>query len=111
MRISQPFAKYFDELGYERIYLASALAYAEDERGVSIESIGATKIRDLHDFRLRTIAEVRDDMLATKQLFTPERWTEFKSALAFFRAAMGRNFINTLDDHGANAPPSWVWLA
>ena len=111
MRIYQPFAKYFDELGYERIYLASALAYAEDERGGSIESIGATKIRDLHDFRLRTIAEVRDDMLATKQRFTPERWAEFKRDIAFFRAAMGPNFINTLDDHGANAPPSWVWLA
>jgi hypothetical protein len=111
MRIYQPFAKYFDELGYERIYLASALAYAEDERGGSIESIGAVKIRDLHDFRLRTIAEVRDDMLATKQRFTPERWAEFKRDISFFRAAMGPNFINTLDDHGANAPPSWVWLA
>jgi hypothetical protein len=111
MRIYQPFAKYFDELGYEGIYLASAQAYAEDERGGSIEAIGATKIRDLHDFRLRTIADVRADMLAVKQRFTPERWADFKSDLAFFRAAMGPSFINTLDDHGANAPPSWVWLA
>ena len=76
-----------------------------------IDAIGATKIRDLHDFRLRTVAEVRDDMLKVKQRFTPERWAEFKSDLAFFRAAMGPSFINTLDDHGANAPPSWVWLA
>jgi hypothetical protein len=111
MRIYQPFAKYFDELGYEGIYLASAQAYAEDERGGSIDAIGATKIRDLHDFRLRTVAEVRDDMSKVKQRFTPERWAAFKSDLVFFRAAMGPSFINTLDDHGANAPPSWVWLA
>ena len=38
MRIYQPFAKYFDELGYEGIYLASALAYAEDERGGSVDA-------------------------------------------------------------------------
>ena len=56
MRIYQPFAKYFDELGYDGVYLASALAYAEDERGGSIDSIGATQIRDLRDFRLRPVA-------------------------------------------------------
>ena len=40
MRIYQPFAKYFDELRYDGVYLASALAFAEDERGGSIDSIG-----------------------------------------------------------------------
>src|SRR6185503_11792284 len=33
MRIYQPFVKYFDELRYDGVYLASLLAYAEDERG------------------------------------------------------------------------------
>ena len=111
MRIYQPFAKYFDELRYDGVYLASALAFAEDERGGSIEAIGATKIRDLRDFRLRTGFELKDDMLAVKRRFSPARWAEFKSDLGFFRAAMGPGFITSLDDHGANAPPSWVWLA
>lgn len=111
MRIYQPFAKYFDELRYDGIYLASALAFAEDERGGSPESIGATKIRDLRDFRLRTASELKDDMFAVKRRFSPARWADFKRDLVFFREAMGAGFITSLDDHGANAPPSWVWLA
>jgi hypothetical protein len=111
MRIYQPFAKYFDELGYEGVYLASALAFAEDERGGSIEAIGATKIRDMHDFRMRTALEIKGEMLKVKQRFSPERWQEFKRDQVFFREAMGPSFLTSLDDHGANAPPSWVWLA
>jgi hypothetical protein len=111
MRIYQPFAKYFDELRYDGVYLASALAYAEDERGGSIESVGATQIRDLRDFRLRPISELRADMLEVKRRFSDARWAEFKRDLTFFRTSMGPGFITSLDDHGANAPPSWVWLA
>jgi hypothetical protein len=111
MRIYQPFTKYFDELGYENIYLASALAFAEDERGGSIDSIAATRIRDLHDFRLRPIGDLKEDMLRVKKRFTPERWAELKQDLTFFRSAIGPGFITSLDDHGANAPPAWVGLA
>jgi hypothetical protein len=111
MRIYQPFTKYFDELRFEGVYLASALAYAEDERAGSIASIGATRIRDMHDFRLRTVAEVKDQMLAVKQRFSPARWDEFKRDMSFFREAMGPGYLTSLDDHGANAPPTWIWLA
>ena len=111
MRIYQPFTKYFDELRYDGVYLASALAYAEDERGGSIESVGATQIRDLRDFRLRPIGELRADMLEVKRRFSDARWAEFKRESTFFRTSMGPGFITSLDDHGANAPPPWVWLA
>jgi len=111
MRIYQPFAKYFDELHYDGVYLASALAFAEDERGGSIDSIASSRIRDLRDFRMRPIGDLRDDMVKVKQRFTPERWAEFKRDMVFFRAAAGSSFINTLDDHGANAPPAWVGVA
>ena len=111
MRIYQPFAKYFDELRYDGIYLASVLAFAEDERGGSIEPIGGDQVRDLRDFRLRPIGELSDDMPKVKQRFSAARWAEFKRDIAFFRAAMGPGFITSLDDHGANAPPAWVWLA
>ena len=60
MRIYQPFAKYFDEAscGYDDVYLASALAYAEDERGGSLDSLGAVEVRDLHDYHLRRVGEL-----------------------------------------------------
>jgi len=111
MRIYQPFAKYFDELRFEGIYLASALAFAEDERGGSIDAIAGTKIRDMRDLHMRTAGELKDQMLAVKQRFTPERWAEFKRDQVFFREAMGPGFMTSLDDHGANAPPAWVGLA
>ena len=53
MRIYQPFVKYFDELRYDGVYLASLLAYAEDERGGSLASLAGTRVRDLRDYHLR----------------------------------------------------------
>jgi hypothetical protein len=56
MRIYQPFVKYFDELRYDGVYLASLLAYAEDERGGSLASLAGTRVRDLRDYHLRPAA-------------------------------------------------------
>jgi len=111
MRIYQPFAKYFDELRYDGVYLASALAFAEDERGGSLAAIGGTRIRDLRDFHMRTVGELTDEITKLRRNFTPERWEAFKRDVRFFRAAMGPDFLTTMDDHGANAPPAWVWIA
>jgi hypothetical protein len=111
MRIYQPFAKYFDELRFDGVYVASVLAFAEDERGGSIDSIGATQVRDLRDFRLRPAIELKSEIAAVRQRFSDARWAEFKRDMAFFRASMGPGFLTSLDDHGANAPPAWVWLA
>jgi hypothetical protein len=111
MRIYQPFAKYFDELRYDGVYLASVLAYAEDERGGALASIAGTRVRDLRDFRLRPVGELTDEIAKVRQRFSPDRWAAFKQDLRFFRSAMGPDFLNTMDDHGANAPPAWVWLS
>ena len=43
MRIYQPFVKYFDELRYDGVYLASLLAYAEAERGGILDQPGAAR--------------------------------------------------------------------
>ena len=95
MRIYQPFAKYFDELRYDGVYLASALAYAEDERGGSLAAIAGTRIRDLRDFRMRTVGELSDEIAKVRQNFSPERWDAFKRDISFFRAAMGPDFLTT----------------
>src|SRR6187455_344577 len=44
MRIYQPFAKYFHELRYDGVYVASVLAYAEDERGGSVAGLADTQV-------------------------------------------------------------------
>src|SRR5579863_7054729 len=51
LRVYQPFAKYFKELGYDGVYLASVLAYAEDHRGGSLESLGMQEMRGHGDQR------------------------------------------------------------
>jgi len=111
MRVYQPFAKYFDELRYDGIYVASLLAFAEDERGGSFAGLSAVRMRDLRDFSVRPAGELADEIARIRQRFTPERWAAFKKDIAFFRGAMGQDFLTTMDDHGANAPPAWVWLA
>jgi len=111
MRIYQPFTKYFDELRFDGVYAASVLAFVEDERGGSLDSVGATHIRDLRDFGFRPISELKPEIAAVRKRFSDARWAEFKRDMAFFHAAMGPGFLNSLDDHGANAPPAWVWLA
>jgi hypothetical protein len=110
MRIYQPFVKYFDELRYDGVYLASVLAFAEDERGGSLASLAGTRIRDLRDYRLRPVGELTAEIAEVRRHFTPERWEAFKRDLRFFRSAIGTDFVTTLDDHGANAPPSWVMV-
>ncbi len=57
LRVYQPFAKYFKELGYDGVYMASVLAYAEDRRGGSLDSMGMQEVRSLGDHRVRRVHE------------------------------------------------------
>ena len=59
-----PFAKYFDELGYDGVYLASVKAYADDELDGSLDRIGSTEIRSLQDYEMRRVSEVEEEIHA-----------------------------------------------
>ncbi|MFI5309207.1 MAG: discoidin domain-containing protein, partial [Polyangiales bacterium] len=111
MRIYYPFAKYFEELGYDGVYLASAAAYLDDVPGATIGSIGNSVIRDLHDHSTHRLIEVSDQLPAVRARFTPARWESFKRDMAHFRRVMGPEYLETLGDHGANATPVWVFFA
>ena len=111
MRVYQPFAKYFDELQYDGVYAASVLAFAEDQRGGSLESLGSQEVRGLLDHRVRHVSEMANDIHAVRQRFTDQRWAELKQDLRYFEKVMGPEFLSTLTDHGANATPAWVFFA
>jgi len=111
MRVYQPFAKYFEELQYDGVYAASVLAFAEDQRGGSLESLGSQEVRGLLDHRVRHVSEMADDIQAIRQRFTDQRWAELKQDLRYFEKVMGPEFLSTLTDHGANATPVWVFFA
>jgi hypothetical protein len=111
MRIYQPFAKYFPELRYDGVYVASVLACAEDDRGGSLEALADVPVRDLRTHRSVHARDLTPHVREVRQRFSDARWDAFKRDLAYFRGAMGPDFLTTLTDHGANATPVWVWFA
>ena len=112
MRVYFPFVKYFDELGYDGVYLASVKAYADDKLDGSLDRIEGTHLRDLRDYEIRSVSEVAEEIHAVKDRFSPERWTEFKQDMSYFWKTMGpQAYLNSLRDHGGNATPAWLLVA
>ena len=92
LRVYQPFAKYFKELGYDGVYLASVLAYAEDRRGGSLDSMGMQELRGLgRPPACGACASIKDDILEVRTRFSDARWAEFKKDMNFFRMCRDRN--------------------
>jgi hypothetical protein len=98
-------AKYFPELGYERLYECVAIADAEDGLRRRVE---LRKITNLRTNVLETTADVLAHPERCKSHFTEARWATFKSDVAFFRAREGaRRWDDAQTDHGYNATPVW----
>ncbi|MGC4090370.1 MAG: hypothetical protein QM756_21325 [Polyangiaceae bacterium] len=111
MRVYQPFARFFDELQYDGVYLASVLAFAEDQRNGSLESMSHIEVRSLATHRVQRVGDIGQDIQALRKRFTDERWKLLKKDMLYFEETMGPEFIGTLTDHGANATPVWVFFA
>lgn len=100
-------AKYFDELGYTRIYRACLLADAEGrDRLASLAGM-----RDLDDRRLKGeafVRQVRARPDVVKRHFTPRRWAEFgRDFRVLDERLTPRTWAVLLTDHGYNATPAW----
>jgi hypothetical protein len=111
MRVYQPFARHFKELQYDGVYNASVLAFAEDQRGGSLESLARQEVRSLRDHRVRHVDELGDELKELRRRFTDANWAELKKDMKYFEDVMGPEFLGTLTDHGANATPVWVFFA
>lgn len=112
MRVYYPVAKYFDELRYDGLYLASVATYAEEHGGPDASHLQKVELRDLRDHRMRRVEEVRDQVVAVKERFSPERWESLKEDMRYFWETMGpRSYLGSMRDHGGNATPFWLALA
>jgi hypothetical protein len=111
LRVYQPFAKYFKELQYDGVYMASVLAFAEDRRGGSLDSLAMQDVRGLDDHRVHKVRDLIPQIHEVRSRFSDERWAEFKQDMRYFEDLMGPDFLATLTDHGANATPVWVFFA
>jgi hypothetical protein len=98
--------KYFDEVGYEGLYLACILADYEDDRRRFIPD---APYRDLRDNQLDgQRADVPPQSAAIKAPFSDARWADFKADLAVFRGALRPEFWHGTGfyvDHGYNGTP------
>jgi hypothetical protein len=111
MRIYHPTAKYFPELGYDGVYLASLAAY-EDLRGVSVREMSNVRVRDLHNYSVTTAEKVQDQVKEIRDRFSLERWQSFVSDMGYFLRIMGdSDYLGTHADHGGNATPLWMFIA
>ncbi|MGB5809902.1 MAG: hypothetical protein WBG86_05180, partial [Polyangiales bacterium] len=112
LRVYFPTAKYFDELGYDGVYLASVQAYSEDRLDGTLRGIEDIEVRDLRDYEMRAVEEIEPEIRAVRSRFSPERWEGFKRDMAYFWRSMGeRGYFDSLRDHGGNATPAWLWIA
>ena len=99
-------AKYFPELGYERLYHCTVVADAE---AYGPDAIKPTRtVTDLRTNALVPASTFLADPQGCKRHFTAERWTRFLHDLAFFRVRLTRErWELMLKDHGYNATPVW----
>jgi len=99
--------KYFDELGYFRLY--EAVLVADDEGEGKFRKIA--RYRDLvayKDILPRAVAIARADDV--KAHFTPERWAAFSHDVAHLARISTQNWSYFFIDHGYNPPPPWTFV-
>ncbi len=99
-------AKYFQELGYRRLY--AAMLRAEFE--IYGPRLRALEARDLETGELVPVRVLLAKGEAARAAFDGERWAAFKEDVAFLREALGPYYPAVLGDHGFNATPFWAWL-
>ena len=105
-------AKYFDELGYTRLYHCSVVADAE--AGLRPQLV-QSQIRNLETNALESARLALRDPGHCQRHFSPERWQAFSDDLRFFRQKLPVPlWFRLRSDHGYNPPPTWTlvgrWL-
>lgn len=99
-------AKYFPELGYEKLYDCAVVANVENGRR---DEVARQTITDL-----RTNIIVKTDELVAnpqrcKDTFTDARWAAFREDIRAFRSFVGEQRWREIHhDHGYNATPVWT---
>ena len=109
MRNYFPTAKYFTELRYDGVYLASLAAYQELAGEGAFERVSHLRFRDLTNYELTTAGRSRSDLDAIRARFSPVRWADFKRDMKYFVDSMGApDYLGSMRDHGGNATPVWL---
>jgi len=98
-------AKFFPELGYQRLYACTAVADAGD--GLA-QRVAARRMTDLETYELIGTDEILAHPERCTKHFSPERWQLFRGDLRWFRERVSEETWEKLQrDHGYNPTPLW----
>ncbi len=112
MRNYFPTVKYFKELRFDGVYLASLAAYVDLVGKGNPESVKDANLRSLTDYHMMTGKEAAPMLPDIRARFSPERWEEFKRDMKYFIDTMGGpDYLGSMQDHGGNATPVWLLAA
>jgi hypothetical protein len=101
-------SKYFDELGYKRLYECSLLAESET-RGRKPAATREVRDLDTNELKPLSVIGILDQPERCKRRFTPERWQAFKADIGWFVKNSDRGYWEGMQrDHGYNPPPVWT---
>jgi hypothetical protein len=99
-------SEYLEEVRYDGIYLATALAAEED-----LEHYGEWRLRDPMTKWIRHARYLRDEASEVKARFSEERWDSFKDDRRFYTDELELDAKEFSLDHGNTGSPVWAMLA
>jgi hypothetical protein len=101
-------ARYFPELGYDGLYVASIQA----EQEIAPDRAPQRKVRDLRSNRVRLYSKIEGHAGEVRDRFDAERWRRFVSdSRHFVRAVQPADLEAMRRDHGYNPTPAWTFVA
>jgi hypothetical protein len=100
-------SKYFDEVGYYDLYSAVVVADAKGRNHYF-----AKTVRDQRTYEFVPSRAILKDSTKYIELFSPERWMEFKEDIGYFRKKATRvKWRRMVRDKGYNPTPAWTLVA
>ncbi len=101
-------AKYFKELRYDGLYVASIAAQRQSDPLLPIQEY----VRDMHSNQIVPVAQLDAFTQEVIARFTPERWSSFVRDNHFFVTTSDSNYLRLVrSDHGFNGSPTWASIA
>ncbi len=101
-------AKYFPELGYDGLYLASLAVDAQERPGTRVQPF----VRNLRTNELEPTQGIGPRVLGVRARFSEARWEAFVEDHQAFRNRSNDAVIRAMRrDHGYNPTPAWTFVA
>ena len=101
-------SKYFPELHYDGLYVASLAA----EREIDLGHPPQRYMRDLRSNEVVNTVTLADEEREVRSRFTPDRWRAFVTDVEYFLHSNNYGYIMRIrNDHGYNPTPTWTFTA